>query len=327
VGQLYQLWKADVDPDDPVNGYVPYSFIPTGHAGIANMTMTRDFARRESVMVIPGMDGVLDGYGRIPGPMDRRDQSFTFRVFTSDGNLDAAYDLLAAQVAPGYPQRLVYLTDSGTQWFTVGSNPRIQHTLTAANNWGHGGYCDFTVTWRIRPDWRPRYSEASQVFHSVTSFAASTTFGSLGATTIASTSQPFSVDARGTAGTDLPTLPDSGATITLTGPCGGANGLLVLNYSATAYDSAGTAQPLYFIIPFNLPTSHDSCSLKFASQTFLHNGVPFRPQKPLDGAGLSYQREWFRIEPGILNSCHVNALGASPLVGGKITVDFWRKRA
>jgi hypothetical protein len=294
------------------------------------MSMGRDWGRRESIQSIPGMDSVLDQYGRLPGPQDRRDMTFGFRVFTNGDN-DAAYDLLAAQVAPGVPQRLVYQTDSDplclSPWYTVGSNPRIQHSLTAANSWGHGGFVDFQVTWRIRPDWRPRFSETAEIFHAASTFAASTHFGALGTTVIAADPQPFSIDARGTAGSDLPTLPDTGPTITLTGPCGGATGLVIVNDSYTVRDTAGTLHSLTFGLPFSLPTSADSCILKFAGQSFTHNGVAFRPTRPLDANGLSYQREYFRVVAGVLNSCRVFAQGGGALTGGAIKVDFWKKRA
>lgn len=291
------------------------------------MSMNRDFARRESVMVIPSMDSVLDAFGRAPGPTDRRDQLFGFRKFSSNGDLDADYDRLMAWLAPGTPVRLVYQTDSGALWYTIGSNPKLGNPIASANNWGAGGYQDFSITWRIRPDWRPRFSESAEIFHSATTFAAGTTFGSVGTTVIASANQAFTVDARGTAGLDLPTIPDTGPTITIHGPAGGTGGMRVYNGTATATDTNGAKVPMYFDIPFQLPTADDSVTLKFAAQTFKHNGVPFRPLRPIDANGKSYQGDWWRVEAGVLNGCSVVALGASALTGGAIKVDWYRKRA
>lgn len=274
-------------------------------------------------MAIPGMDSVLDGYGRIPGPMDRRDVSFSFRVFTNDGDLDKAYDLLAAAIAPGYPVRLVYTTDAGEQWFTVGSNPSIKHTLTSANNWNHGGYCDFVVAWRIRPDWWTRYSENVSVWPLVpTTFhvANDEVFSNLGTTAITSANQNFTLNATGTAGIDLPTLPDTAAKIYIVGPAGGDAGIGVSSFTATARDGNGIQQPVFFTLSFKLPTANDSVSLDLGAQSFSHNGVPFRPYKP------SYQPHYFRVDPGVVNSGVVTAFGANPLTGGSITVDWRRKR-
>jgi hypothetical protein len=315
------LWDIDRDPDDPAAPYTPYSFLPAGKTGVPGLSMGRDWARRESVLVVPSADGVIDGNGRVPGAMERRDFPVAFRVIVGpSGDLDAAYDLLAAQVAPGVPQRLVYQTDSGALWFTVGHNPSIRHTLSADNK-GLTAFADFTVTWRIRPDWRARYSEASQRFRRGTVFVRGTTFGSLGSTTIAAASQTFTVDATGTAGFDLPTLPDSGATITISGPAGGLGGMIVQNASDPLTDGVGNPTPTYFTLPFRLNTASDSCTLNLASQTFTVNGQSFRPTKP------DWQPWWFRIRPGMVNQCAVVAQGASPLTGGRIKIDWIRRRA
>jgi len=318
LGYLSAIYDAVYDPIDasnPNGQYTPYTFRPI------NMTMGRDFGRREAVMAIPGMDSVLDGNGRGAGSIDRREQSFGFRVFCPNDDLDAAYDLLAASLGPGTPMRLVYQPDNGPLRYTIGSNPKIAHTTVSANK-GGASHADFTVTWRIRPDWRWRYSETVQLFPTVaTTFAPtnSETFTARGTTIITANPQPFLVDARGTAGNDLPTLPDTGSTITLTGPCGGDGGIQVANNSITLYDTQGTPFPLYFLLPFNLPTAYDSCSLNFASQTFLHNGRPFRPLKP------GWQREWFRIQPGIVNNCALLPINGNVLLGGGVTVDWIRR--
>jgi hypothetical protein len=294
------------------------------------MSMSRDFTRRESVFSVPGLDSVLDGYGRNPGPMDRRDMTFSFRVFVDDGNLDAAYDLLAAAIAPGYPVRLVYTTDALAQWFTIGSNPSIKHTLTSANSWGHGGFCDFAVTFRIRPDWRKRSPEITDVTYSAANsevYAAddSERYTAPGATTITSADQPFMMDATGTAGFDLPTLPDTAPTFALVGPCGGDDGIEVGNGTAQTTDTSGNRHDIVFVLPFNLPTASDSCSVVLASQSFTYTvgGVvrTFRPTKPL------YQREYFRVQPGVVNQCYVRALGSNPKTGGYISRNFFKKRA
>lgn len=284
------------------------------------MSMSRDFARRESVLVVPGADSVLDAFGAGAGPMDRRDQSFSFRRFTH-GNNDAVYDTLAAWLAPGLPLRLVYQTDQLGLWYTVGYNPRIALTETSGGNWGEDGYLDFTITWRIRPDWRARFSEDSERFTSVSRFAPGTVFGGTGTIPITANPQAISIDARGTAGLDLPTLPDTGATISVHGPVGGSLGFRVTSFSAFAVDASGTKQPLYFDVPFPLPLATDSVTLNFASQTFLHNGAPFRPVKP------AYQSHYWEIAPGVLNGGQVAALGTSPLVGGLIRFSWFRKRA
>lgn len=324
MGWLSALWQLDVDPTDGAAPYTPYSFVPLGHRSPINMSMQRDFGRRESIMSVPSMDGVLSGHGRRAGPTDVRYVTFSFRVFTAD--LDAAYDLLAAQVAPGVPQRLVYQMDSGALWFTIGYTPSIKQTVTAANSWGAGGYCDFAVTWRIRPDWRPRYSETAPPTYSATNSEVyrtdnSETYSMQGVTNITLATTPFTMDSTGVAGVNLPTIDDTGPAFYITGPAGGSLGIAVANYSAMIADKLGVMQPTYFTIPFNLPTAHDTAYCDFAKQSFYHNGTPFRPLKP------DYQHGWFIVKAGIVNQCTVGALGTSPLTGGQITHDFWRKRA
>lgn len=312
TGYLRFLYQLNHDPSD--GGYTPYEFKPV------NMSMGRDWGRRESVTVIPGVDGVADGYGAAGGPIDRRDQTFSFRKFTNGQN-DAEYDRLMAWIAPGKRIRLVYQADDGaTLWYTPASDARLAHTLTSANSWGTGGYVDFAITWRIRPDWRPRFSETAQVFRTGSVFVAATTFGSLGTTVITTAIQPFTIDATGVAGVTLPTLPDRGPKVTVHGPVGGDGGFRVLNYTATTIDPSGAEAPTYFDVPFKLPASADTTILNFAAQIFTGDGVPFRPTKP------SYQSEYFRIDPGVVNQCYFQALGGSVLTGGSIAVDWWRKR-
>jgi hypothetical protein len=267
------------------------------------------------------MDSVLDGNGRNPGPMDRRAQPFSFRVFTNGDN-DAAYDLLAAQMAPGVPQRLVYQTDSGALWYTVGSNPRIQHTLAAANSWGAGGYVDFTVTWRIRPDWRPRFSQASDIWGTNDGIwgVSDGIWGSAFTVTLSSNPCSFTLDATGVAGSTLPTIPDTAPTITITGPFGGTGGIGLYNLSAYFRFTDGSLQPYQLILPYQCPSAHDTYALNLASQTFLFNGVPFRPQRPL---GQPY---WWIVKPGIVNNCTIQAAGGGALTGGSVAIDWWKKR-
>lgn len=314
IGYLKYLYQLDRDPAD--GGYTPYQFIPI------NMSMDRSFGRRESVLVIPGLDSVLDAYGRLPGPMDRRDLTFAFRTMTGGDN-DAAYDALAAWLAPGTPIRLVFQTDQGGLWYTTASNPHLTLTETSAANWGEDGYSDFTITWRIRPDWRLRYSETAERFLGATTFAFDhhETFGSRGTTTIAANPQTFLVDARGTAGLDLPTIPDTGPTVTISGPAGGDGGMKVTNTNVLYTDRNGAQQVQQFTIPFKLPTADDSVTLKFAAGSFMHTSSAFRPTKP------DYQPEYFTIQPGIQNTCQLIPLGTNPLTGGHVTVDFWRRRA
>jgi hypothetical protein len=315
IGVLLALWDQFLDPDDPVTPYTPYSFLPTGKTGIPKMSMTRDWGRRESVVSIPGLDSVLDQYGRQPGPMDRRDVTFAFRVIVGPGgDLDAAYDLLAAQVAPGYPQRLVYQTDSGGLWFTVGSNPRIQHTLVADNR-AMTAYVDFTVTWRIRPDWRLRYSQASDVW-GVNDGIWGVNDGIWGALhSIALPTNPtlFSVDATGTAGTNLPTIPDTGPVVTITGPFGGDGGIILLNSSAPLRDPAGNASSVQLTLPYKLRNFSESIILDCAARRFLHNGVPFRPVK------FTWQRVFFQITAGKVNNLGLYCVGANPLSGASVS--------
>jgi hypothetical protein len=308
--------QAIYDPDIDT---ALYSFVPAGHTGTAEMSMSRDFARRESVQSIPSMDGVLDGYGRVPGPMDRREVAFSFRVLLDDGDLDRAYDLLMAAIGPGTPVRLVYQTDQGALWYTTASNPAVQHTVTSGNNWGHGGYCDFQVTWRIRPDWRPRYSEAAEVFHVNTLFVAGTRFGSAGSTVILAQTQSFTIDATGIAGSNLPTIPDYGVTITVNGPLGGSvdvNGQLgfrVVNGTLTVRDSTGAQQQSYFDVPIQLVDAFNGVTLKMDRQSFTFNGIPFRPRKP------AYQPWYFGVKPGVVNSCAVVGLGQGTHLGYSVT--------
>jgi hypothetical protein len=333
LGQIYQLWNLTYDPTDTSNPdgvYTPYTFVPAGHAGAANMSMTRDWGRRESVMSIPEMDGVLSAHGRRSGPSSARYATFSFRVFTNGDN-DAAYALLAAQVAPELPQRLVYRTDAGALWFTEGYDAAIKHTLTAANSWGAGGYCDFAVTWRIRPYWTKRFSEAADVWGSAAETfdsANDETFILPGTTTIASGAQTFTVDARGTAGFDLPTLPDTAPTFYFAGPLGGTGGFLVQNYNALVRDSNGVMQPMMFTVPYQLPDANHAAALNFATQTFqLTSGQYFRPVKPLDSQGRSYQRDYFHIMPGVVNNCVVIGLGSGALTGGIVQIDWYKKFA
>jgi hypothetical protein len=330
VGHLYQLWDLNYDPTDtsnPRGTYTPYDFTSVGHSGIAKGSMTRDWGRRESVQVIPGMDSVLDGNGRLPAPMDRRDVTFSFTVWTNGDN-DAAESLLRAQVAPGYPQRLVYRTDSDTLWYTVGYNPSIKQTSAAENNWGDGGECNFAVTWRIRPYWTPRYSQAADLWQfAPEAFAAdnSETFISPGTTAVTSGAQSFLVDATGTAGFDLPTLPDTAPTFFFAGPLGGTGGFVVQNYNAMVRDTNGVLHPMMFTVPYQLPDSSHAAALNFATQTFqLTSGTYFRPVKPLDANGRSYQRGYFEVTPGVVNNCVVVALGSSPLTGGSIQIDWYK---
>jgi hypothetical protein len=314
MGQLISLWNQYIAPDDPVNGYTPYSFVPTGHQSAANMSLSRNFGRRESVVSIPGLDSVLDQYGRQPGPMDRTDVTFAFTVFTNGDN-DAAEDLLRAQIAPGEPQRLVYQTDSGALWFTLGSNPRIQQTSTAANNWGSGGTCNFTVTWRIRPDWRPRFSQASDVW-GVNDGIWGVNDGIWGATNaIALPTNPtlFTIDATGTAGKDLPTISDTGPVVTINGPFGGDGGIILLNSSAPLRDPAGNPSSVQLTLPFKLRNFSEQIVLDCAARRFLHNGIPFRPVKN------TWQRVFFQITAGTLNNLGLYCVGANPLSGASVS--------
>jgi hypothetical protein len=286
------------------------------------MTMTRDFGRRESVQSIPGLDSVLDQYGRTGGPMDRRDMTFSFRRFTGSADLDADYDRLAAWLAPGNRMRLVYQTDSGAQWFTVASNPRIQNTVTAANNWNNGGFQDFTVTWRIRPDWRPRFSQASDVWGTNDGVWGTADGNWGGAFTIPLTSATtnFTVDATGVAGSTLPTLPDTGPVITIDGPYGGTLGIVIANNSSFFTNAAGVRTSVQLTLPFALGYNEEIV-LDCARQKFTYKGTPFRPIK--DPA----QPVWFRIDPGIVNSIGVACNGTSIATAGAIILDWFKKRA
>jgi hypothetical protein len=373
------------------------------------MSMTRDFARRESVMALPSLDSVLDGYGRRGGPMDRRDMAFSFRRFTGSADLDADYDRLAAWLAPGNQMRLVYQTDSGVLWYTTASNPRIQNTVTSANNWNSGGFQDFTVTFRIRPYWTPHDPEAKPPTFAADNsetFRAddSETFLSPGTTRITASPQAVLLDATGVAGSTLPTIPDTGPFVFIVGPAGGGGtgaaalahasgssitsvtvttpganygapptviftggtplvpaaavatlgtggaagtvvavtmvnigvgyretpsisfvdptgGIAIQNLSVIVRDTSGAQQYLTCTLPFNLPTSNDSYSLDFASQKFLHNGVPFRPVK------ASYQPVYCEVKNGVVNTWNVSAVGSPAMTGGAFTTNWWKRRA
>jgi hypothetical protein len=303
-----------------VNGYTPYTFVPV------QMQMPRDFGRREAIQVIPGADDVQSAFGRAAAPMAARQQSFSFRVFVTTGDLDAAYDRLAAQVAPGEAQRLVYLTDRGFLRFTVGSDPQIQQTTTSASRYGANGYVDFTVTWRIRPDWRARYREAREeqylTDNSETYTVSHTeTYLAPGAVVISATAQTMTMDATGVAGYDLPTLPDLGVVLGFTGPCGGAQGIQIENNTLLVRNTAGALVPSYVYIPFALPTASDSVTLDCGTQTFFHNNVPFRPIK------AAYQPFWFGVKPGVINNCIVRAIGSGALIGGTMSRTWYRKFA
>jgi len=320
IGYLTALYQLDDDPADAIPAYTPYTFVPLGHTGPLNMSMDRSFGRRESVMVVPSMDSVLDAFGRLPGPMDRRDQRFGFRRLTG-GNNDAEYDRLMAWCAPGNEIRLVYLTDGGILWYTTASNPRVTVTETSGGNWGLDGFIDFEITWRIRPDWRLRTSELSSGFHRGSTFVHGSTFGSLGVVVISANTTNFTIDATGTAGANLPTIDDTAPTITITGPAGGDGGILLANTSAAVRDSTGAKQATQVLIPFKLATASDSVVLKLASQTFLHNGVAFRPIKP------AYQPWYFKVVAGLVNACSITAQGANSATSGTAKVDWWRRRA
>jgi hypothetical protein len=330
VGYLSAIWDVDYDPSDASNPrgvYTPYSFVPPGHVGPVQMSMSRDFGRRESVQSIPGLDSVLDSNGRNPGPMDRRDVTFSFRVFSNDGDLDKFYDLLAAQLAPGVPVRLVYVTDAGFQWFTLAANPRIQQTLTAANSWGHGGYADFAVTWRIRPDWRRRFPSNIAVWRTDAVEGVYGTDAAEGVWADASTPLTaalvaFTADNTGTAGYDLPTLADTGPTVVITGPCGGAGGMRLRNNDVVITAPNGTQDTMYTNILRPL-AANESYTLTLATRSCLRNGV----NAPRDIAKPPWQREYLRIEPGIVNHLSLEPVGAAPVGGGNIRVVWEYKRA
>jgi hypothetical protein len=319
LGYLSELWDISRDPDDTVNPYVSYKFRPI------NMQMGRDFGRRELIAAIPGLDSVLDGNGRNAGPMDRRDQSFSFRVPVPDDDLDRAYDLLAAQVAPGYPQRLVYLTDSETRRFTVGSNPRIQCTLVSANR-GGSSFCDFTVTWRIRPWWTTRYSEATDLWGNNDGVwgVDDGLWGGFYTHALPTTPTTILIDATGVAGATLPTLDDTGPVITLTGPWGGDRGSRLKNFSAPLVDGVGSTQYTSITLPTKL-LAGESAVLDCGAQRFLVRGVPIRPVR--EGP---YQRDWFRIRAGTINQLYAECLGPSAvgggaIGGGSVVVDWTRR--
>lgn len=286
--------------------------------------MNRDFARRESALVIPSMDSVLDAYGQGGGPMDRRDQSFTFRVFTAD--LDAAYDLLAAQVVHGAPVRLRYLTDTGGEWLTIAYNAKIQHTLTSSSHWGTGGVAEFTVIFRIRPYWTQRFSHASDVwgYNDGVWGASDGTWGGAGIVPLSAASVNFNLDNTGTAGFDLPTLPTTGLTLTITGGTdgfGGTGGILIVNGSAFRRDPSGALVAYNLTVP-QVPPGAEMV-IDTGKQRFTLSGVPFRPVKD------PWQREWFIVEAGIVNGCSITALGSSQLFGSSaaLLADYFKRRA
>jgi hypothetical protein len=324
MGRLYQIWDQFYDPTDAINPYTPYTFKD------AQMSMDLALARRESVMTVPGLDGALDQYGSTAAPFDKRYFAWSFRVVTKGGP-DAAHDLLMQQLAPDQPVRLVYITDSGDFWFNLGHFVSTEETFTIDQNW----YFDFRVKWRIRSDWRKQTSEAAQVFRPATLFVHLSTFASLGVTVVNTNPKNFTIDATGIAGRTLPTIPDTGPTITLTGPLGGSGqfaGVLVANIHAPVRDEAGSVQATQFLVPFQIPTANDSVTLRFASRSFTRSGPSFPGGGgPLSGTTrlvkANYQPWYFKITPGKVNSCSVTGQGTSPLTGGRIKVDWWRKRA
>jgi hypothetical protein len=293
------------------------------------MSLSRDIARRESVLSIPKMDGVLSGNGRNPSPRARTDVTFAFRVFVADGNLDRAADLLYAQVAPGVPQRLVYTTDLGTLRFAVAYDASVRHTLTAANSWGGGGYCDFAVTWRI-DGWRAQIPEGASVW-AIDKADPSPMWAATGAGVavywlnggfaLPSATTAFTLDATGTVGGTQPTLADTGPVITIQGPFGGQFGILIVNQDVLVPDSTGALVPMQLLIPTYAPSANDVIVVNCATQTFTGSGVPLRPQK------IPLRDTTFQINPGIVNHCYAQCFGPSPLTGGVLTVSWWRRFA
>jgi hypothetical protein len=254
--------------------------------------------------------------------MDRRDITFSFTLPTAGDN-DAAYDALAVWIVPGVPIRLVYQLDSGALWYTTAYNGHIQQTETSGGNWGHGGLLNFTITWRIRPDWRPEFSEASDVWGVGDGIwgVSDGLWGAVNRVTVTTDPFTFTLDARGTAGNDLPTIPDTGPLIQLTGPLGGTNGLLIQNSSpgALVMNRQGIMSPRYFIVPQLL--SGQTAYYDFARQYFISNGVVVRPFKP------DYQPTYTIISPGELNTISLVGQGTGILTGGNIIWDWWRRRA
>jgi hypothetical protein len=246
--------------------------------------------------------------------MDRRDMSFGFRVIVGPGgNIDAAEDTLRAWIAPGYPQRLVYQTDSGALWYTVGYNPSIKQT-TVADNKAMTAYVDFTVTWRIRPDWRPRFSEASDVW-GVNDGVWGTNDGIWGAAfAVALNANPttFTIDATGVAGSNLPTIPDTGPVFTLTGVFGGDSGIVITNNTALVTNTTNARVPMNLGLPSKL-LAGSTWVADCGAQRFTLNGTLLRPTRP------AYQREWMRIVPGVVNTLSITAYGTNALVGGSVT--------
>jgi hypothetical protein len=297
------------------------------------MEMNRDFARREIVTVVPSVDGVLGG--NIPGAIDRLDQTFQFRVFTNGDN-DRAHALLAAQLAPGLPQRLVYQTDAGTLWYANAYNPSIRHSLTSGNQWGNVGFVDFTVTWRRTP-WTPRFSQNADIW-GYNDGIWGINDGLWGVNQYAvlnSTATYINVDATGTAGVDLPTIPTTDAHMTVNGSFGGDGqpiatdgsqvSIAIINYSNMVVTPSGAIDAGYLWLPPPALGFGSYFDLDFASQTFLRvdpNGViaPFRPKKP------SYQPFYFQIEPGMQNAVGVFGIGLNNTarVNGTISLDWFK---
>lgn len=318
MGTLYQVLKLRFDPTDTYHPYTPYTFVDS------QMTMDLGIGRRESVVSLPRSDNTIDGYGTAAGPLDKRYFSWGFRVVTQRGP-DAAHDLLMAAVMGNEDVRLVYRTDVKDLRYTTGTLVKVEEVRTIDQNW----FVDFKVTWRIRPDWRLQFSEVSDVWQVDTEvFAAddSEVFPTDGTTTIATATQAFTLDSRGTAGVNMATIDDTGPIIYIVGPAGGDGGMVVTNYSSFAIDKSNNPKEIFFSFPFKLLNSADSVLLNFTTQSFWHNGVPFRPYKP------DYQGDvFFRVERNTLNTCTVSGLAsvANPtiLTGGNITVDWWRKFA
>lgn len=313
---IYQVWKQDIDPTDAVNPYTPYTFvdkIPSYDLGLA---------RREAVMLIPGLDGVVSAFGKRSGPLDKKLLTVGFRVLTNRGPV-AAHDLLMAAIMGKDDVRLVMKTETGYLRFTNAALVSVSEPHDNMENY----YVDFKVTWRIRADWRPRYTESADVWTSAPEYWDGTppggneTFGTGGTTNITSVSQVFNVDLRGTAGTDMPTLPTTDGIFYVVGPAGGDSGMSFANESVFVKDQSGKLVPYVFSVNAKLPTSSDSLAVNLASQSCWLNGSPIRPFKP------DFQPEYFRYDPNIINVCVFSALGANQLTGGNLTVDMYRKFA
>jgi hypothetical protein len=315
---LYQIWDAYSNPNDPVFPYTPYTFTD------AQMTMDLSMARRESVQTIPGLDSVLDTYGGRSGPFERRDFTWGFRIITK-GGADAAYDLLMAAILVDRPVRLVYKTDSGALWFNKGQFLRIDAQYTI----DHRYYVDVRVTWRVQPYWKAQFSELADIW-GVNDGIWGTNDGLWGqgfwyALTI-SPLQTFAIDARGTAGTNLPTIGDVSPLIQITanappsGYVGGDQGIRVTNGNARYVDTDGTLQPTRLTVPFALLGNY-GCTLDCAKRSFTVNGADFRPIK-----NSPAQPWYFKVEPGVLNNIGVEALGANQAMNGIFKIDWIRKR-